>query len=1120
MPHNIIDNRDVKLIDELARRFPSSEKAKFAVGYFFLSGLEPLKDQLYNLQELRLLIGNTTNKETIEQISEGYRRMEPVHDALEADAYPKRAELKQKTDATASNVRQAVELMEQTDQGQELVATLVRLITEGRLKVRVYNRGRLHAKAYIFDYGQSYDAAGRPLPATEPGVAIVGSSNFTLSGISHNTELNVVVHGKDNHEQLTHWFEGLWNEAEDFDAALMQELKQSWALAQPTPYDIYMKTLYTLVRDRLEGAENEAFLWNDDITAQLADFQRVAVRQAVQMIGTYSGCFVSDVVGLGKSYIGAAIVKHFERVERARPLIICPKPLLKMWERYNEVYQLNAQIVSMSLLRADDDGGNLLLDDVRYRDRDFVLIDESHNFRNPDAQRYQILQRYLEGGRRCVLLTATPRARNAWDIYHQIRLFHPGDVTALPIDPPNLRQYFVAVEQGQASLPALLSNILIRRTRSHILRWYGYDAQTHQRIDPDQLALYRTNQRQAYVDVGGRKQMFPRRELQTADYSIEATYNGLYDQLRGMLGRARGVDLLDEHENHTLRYARYGLWNYVVKNKRKQPQYAELQRAGSNLRGLMRAMLFKRFESSVAAFRATLERMLATHRAFLVALDGGVIPAGEDAQTLLHEADTYEETAFVDALRAASQRYPATDFQIGPLRHDITHDIAVLEEMLRLVAPIGPHQDAKLQRLKQEVQRLQVGVDPVEATRRVASTKKILIFTQYADTARYVFEQLNPKNADPLIDVIYSNDRDKARIVARFSPHSNPEVQLRTNETPINTLIATDVLSEGLNLQDCDTVINYDLHWNPVRLIQRFGRIDRIGTTYTTIYGINFLPERALEQNLGLQEILRRRIEEIHETIGEDAAVLEPGEHLNEQALYAIYSGENLETLEVDDDGMLGLNGAEELLRQLKGDDPAEYRRITELRDGIRSGRRSIINGRVVLCAAGRYHQLLLLNDDGTIMSRDVPTVLKTLQCTKDEPAVPIDPKHNHVVSQAKTAFAREAWQRQVEQQHTASLSTAQRYILRELRTLFGPSANVDLQKQIDTLEQAFRRPLTRSLSSELNALRRADVQGMALLQELSQIYTRYALDQQQQRNMQRDEDVVPRIVCSELLSA
>ncbi|MDQ2997741.1 MAG: phospholipase D-like domain-containing protein, partial [Chloroflexota bacterium] len=417
MAHDIIDNRDLKLIDELAARFPSSDKAKFAVGYFFLSGLEPLADKLYNLSELRLLIGNTTNKETIEQISEGYRRLEPVQDTIEALRYPKRSDIKARMDATVANMRESVELMDQTDASQQLVSTLVQLIAEKRLQVRVYNRGRLHAKAYIFDYTQMYDASGRALPRTEPGVAIIGSSNFTLSGISHNTELNVVVHGKDNHERLTQWFEELWAESDDFDAALMAELQQSWAVAPTTPYDIYMKTLYMLVRDRLEEAQQETFLWNDDITARLADFQRVAVRQAIQTITRYNGCFVADVVGLGKSYIGAAIVKHFERVERARPLIICPKPLLSMWERYNEIYQLNAHVLSMSMLRNDEDGINRLLSDVKYKDRDFVLVDESHNFRNPDAQRYQILQQYLEGGRRCVLLTATPRTRDAWDIY-------------------------------------------------------------------------------------------------------------------------------------------------------------------------------------------------------------------------------------------------------------------------------------------------------------------------------------------------------------------------------------------------------------------------------------------------------------------------------------------------------------------------------------------------------------------------------------------------------------------------------------------------------------------------------------------------------------------------------
>jgi len=1105
MPHDIIDNHEVKLIDELARRFPSSEKAKFAVGYFFLSGLEPLRDRLYNLKELRLLIGNTTNRQTIEQISEGYARLEPVQAQIEADAYPKRAELKQRVEATVSHVRTAAELMEQSDDGQALLQSLVELIEEKRLKVRVYNRGRLHAKAYIFDYGQTFDGAGRPLPRTEPGVAIVGSSNFTLSGISHNTELNVVVHGKDNHERLTQWFEDLWNEADDFDVALMTELKQSWAIAQPTPYDIYMKTLYTLVRDRLEEAERDTFLWNDDITAQLADFQRVAVRQAIQTINTYNGCFVSDVVGLGKSYIGAAIVKHFERADHARPLIICPKPLAKMWERYNEVYQLNAHVLSMSLLRTGDDGSNILLDDIRYRDRDFVLVDESHNFRNPDSQRYQVLQRYLEPGRRCVLLTATPRARNAWDIYHQLRLFHVGDTTLLPIDPPNLRQYFAGVEDGRRSLPELLSNILIRRTRSHILRWYGYDAETGERIDPDNVALYRSNQRRAYVEVGGRKQTFPRRELRTAEYSIEATYQGIYDRLRTALGRSREAALGNEDDSHTLRYARYGLGQYVIKSKRNKAPYTELQRAGANLRGLVRVMLFKRFESSVYAFRETLRRMHTAHQGFLTALNQGVISAGEEARDILHEADTYEETALVDALRVASQRYSAGDFNVAALRDDITHDIAVLEEMLRLVSPITPQQDAKLEYLS----TLLTDRSP---------NQKILVFTQYADTARYLYDNLNPNSHDPSIEVIYSNDRDKARLVARFSPNSNPEIQLRTSDVPISILIATDVLSEGLNLQDCDTVINYDLHWNPVRLIQRFGRIDRIGSTYTTIYGFNFLPERELERNLGLHEVLQRRIHEIHETIGEDAAVLEPSESLNEQTMYAIYTGENVEELENDDEGMAGLNEAEELLRQLREDNPIEYERIANLRNGIRSGRAGSSKGRVVFCQAGRYQQLMLLDERGDIITRDVPTVLKVLRCSKDELGQPVDAIHNKIVSDAKAVFTREVWQRRVEQQHTSSLSAAQRFIQRELRLLFGETSDEDLKAQINTLDAAFRRPLTRSLSSELNAIKRADLRGEALLQELSMIYTRFALDQQRPSDNRTEDESQPYIVCSEAL--
>ena len=335
--HDIIDNRKEKLVDHINRILSSTASARFAVGYFFLSGLESIAQRLAGVKELRLLIGNTTNRETLEPLAEGYRRLDLVAEAAEAEAYPKRTDTNLMAGETAGNIRSAIELMDQTDEAQAVVTTLVRMIEEKRLKVKVYTKGRLHAKAYIFDYGKVFDKSGKPIERHEAGLAIIGSSNLTLSGVTHNTELNVLVQGNDNHAELGKWFDELWDESQDFDEALMQEMKQSWAVASVRPYDVYMKTLYTLVRDRLEGEDDKDILWDNEITKRPADFQKVAVRQAVQIVKDYGGAFVADVVGLGKSYIGAAIVKHFERTDHARALILCPAPLVEMWERYNEV---------------------------------------------------------------------------------------------------------------------------------------------------------------------------------------------------------------------------------------------------------------------------------------------------------------------------------------------------------------------------------------------------------------------------------------------------------------------------------------------------------------------------------------------------------------------------------------------------------------------------------------------------------------------------------------------------------------------------------------------------------------------------------------------------------------
>lgn len=1095
--HDIIDNRNQKLVDKINCILESSEAAHFAVGYFFISGFTAISDRLSNIKQLRLLIGNTSNRETIEQIAQGYKRLELISDRIEAESYPKRSQIKEIKVDTAANVRSDIELLDQTDEAQALINNLVKMIEEKRLEVKVYTKGTLHAKAYIFDYGKVFDDKGRELARTENGIAVVGSSNLSLSGIEHNTELNVMVHGNDNHAALTDWFEELWDEAEDFDKTLMEEMKQSWAVSMATPYEIYMKTLYTLVRDRLEDATPKDLIVDNEISNQLADFQKVAVKHAIQNIRDYGGTFVADVVGLGKSFIGAAIIKHFEQSDRVRPLIICPPPLKDMWDRYNEIYHLNTRILSMGMLKQDDDNSfRTLLEDFRYKDRDFLLIDESHHLRNHGTQRYKVLETFLAAGKRCCLLTATPRNNSAWDIYHQLKLFHQDDMTDLPIDPPNLKEYFRGVEKGERNLQDLLSHVLIRRTRNQIIRFYGYDAETHQQVieSGNDYRDYQTGKRKAYVLVGSQHRFFPKRELETIEYSIEDTYQGLYQQLRSRIGKPRKKQLRNLLKNE-LSYARYGLWNFVIKEKQNKEPYLTLQRAGSNLRGLIRVLLFKRFESSVCAFKTTVKKLLIIHQNFLAALNAGIVPAGEEAQKLLSQENPEgEEIDLLKELNKVADKYDIADFNAKKLKKHIQHDVEIFQEILALVEPITPEQDTKLKTLKKFLNKPQL------------KDKKRLIFTQYEDTAKYLYENLNLDGSKDDIDVIYSSSgKSKALLVARFAPKANQNYQFKAGETEINTLIATDVLAEGLNMQDGDLIINYDLHWNPVKLIQRFGRIDRIGSEKEVIYGFNFLPELGIERNLGLQQKLRNRIQEIHDTIGEDAAILDRNEQLNEEAMYAIYGkkSENVQLSLFDEtEELMELTDAEEILKQLKQEHPEQYDRITKLPNGIRSARYSTKSGIYVFCEASdpnrqdirSYQKLYLIDNQGNVVSEDVSRILGLIKCETTTPTAKLPQDYNAIVMRVKKQFAEEVKHRQAERDYSSNLTQGQRYILRELRTLFKFTEDESQKTLINLLDRVFRNHLPQAINRELNALRRNKASGQDLFTHLVQIYNQHDL--------------------------
>jgi hypothetical protein len=604
------------------------------------------------------------------------------------------------------------------------------------------------------------------------------------------------------------------------------------------------------------------------------------------------------------------------------------------------------------------------------------------------------------------------------------------------------------------------------------------------------------------VIVGGRHQFFPSRALTTLTYSIEDTYQGLYQQLRGFLRTTPS----NQPAPNQLTYARYGLWGYVKRDKQGQEPYASLHHSGANLRGLMRILLFKRFESSVYAFQQSIRRLLLVHERFNEGLESGIVAAGEDAQAVLYEPNQDEELDILEALRRVSGRYDVADFDIEPLKKHIRADIRILRRILELVAPITPDRDAKLQKLKRELDR-----DPLR-------TGKRLIFTQYADTARYLFENLNPKAQHDDIEVIFSGDKSKARVVGRFAPKANPEYRFALGESEVLTLIATDVLSEGLNLQDCNKIVNYDLHWNPVRLIQRFGRIDRIGSEHDVVFAFNFLPETGIDRNLDLRQTLDRRIQEIHDTIGEDSAILDPSERLNREAMYAIYEkdGAQLGLFEEEEPEFIDLNEAEEIMRQLRHEDPAQYERIAQLRDGIRSARSSGQKGMYVFCAAGNYRQLFLVGEDGEVVSRDLPRVLGAVKCGPLEPTLETPAGYNAAVMRVQRQFTEEVKHRRSEREHTLSLSVGQRYAVRELGILFRSIEDEDRKAEINLLDRAFRLPVTGAVNRELNLLRRNGVTGEDLFKSLLRTYNQHSMREWLDRQATRPSEDPARIICSE----
>ena len=1017
-----------------------------AVGYFYLSGFTKVADLLASRPgRVRILIGRT-DRPTREEIAAGYDPRE-AHDDYHADQ--NRQEEAKARDATVDNVGRNTAAQPQDDASEAGIKSLAQLIANGLVDVRAYVKDRMHAKAYIGYTGLE----------SAPGTAIIGSTNFSAAGFTGNTELNYpVTHGGDIHE-ITAWFNRLWSESEPVGDRVVEQLKNSWPLATPDPYLIYLKVLHELYGNTL-GEEIAA----PGPPVELTDYQQDAVAAGLAMLERHQGCYIADVVGMGKTYIGAEILRRLHITERdvGDPLIICPASLRQMWEDTCTQFGLNdADVLSRGRLTKDRIDSDRRLQKM-LRNAGPVLIDEAHGFRN-NSQRRRVLLNLLKGSKRhkVVLLSATPQNLAPTDILRQLELFLDANHHGLPGVSGSLSQYFPKdIDKADPTqVASVLQHVLIRRRRQDIHRNY-----------PDS-------------SLNGKPISFPEAKLSNREYSLDHVY-------KKAGGIERIVNLLKQYQA-----ARYKPGKYLKDEAKDKPEYANIVLSGrGNLAGIMTTNLWKRLESSIPAFQSTLQVLIDSNQSFRNQILSGAVSQDEGVQDseealtidLPHdeEPDSDELDQEEEYLTIREQSYPASDFDCPNWVADLEADAKTLSDIAGSLKSIkaDPHgdasDDAKLYEIKSFVKSPGV------------VGEKVLIFTESKVTANYLYHQLRADNPGINVDLLVGGDSRSHQKVVRFSPKSNGHPDMPESEQA-SVLVATDVIAEGQNLQDCNRVVSYDLHWNPVTIIQRHGRVDRITTEHEEIYLHNMMPDPTVENTIGIRRTVGNRVQAFHDLIGLDNVVLENGERVNPESIYSIYDGEMPEQQDAVTDSLAVAQQANALLNRIRREQPELWQRLWLMPDGLRAAMTAVghpnAGATITLVTRGDDKQGYAVNADGEVAELTHAELVRRVECEPDTTALPLPLDTNARVGAAMATLAAKLAPQPVGLEPRQRDDRVGRYINTQLGKLrLDESADVSHLRRLETLRAAFAAELPVSVNERIRALMRDGATGHQLLDALS----------------------------------
>jgi superfamily II DNA/RNA helicase len=992
----IYDNIEQHLSRGLIETLEDSHRSDFCVGYFNLRGWKHLESYIENFKGgedcCRLLVGMQRPEEEILKQAIGIFSEEIVDNQLAS-------EIKK---SIARSFRKQLTFGVPNDADEAALKKLKNQLIEGKVKVKLFLKHPLHAKLYLLFRSDR----------KTPIIGYVGSSNLTLSGLSKSGELNVDVVEQDAANKLSDWFENRWDDrwCIDISEELIEILEESWAGEELIPpYHIYLKVAYHLSQEARSGISN--YIVPKALQDILMPFQENAVSVAARHLDKRGGVLIGDVVGLGKTLTATAVAKLFEETFFTETLIICPKNLKEMWEDYVHQYRLRARVKSISKVRED-----FVEETRRYR---VVIIDESHNLRNRESKRYGYVKEYIEQNEsRVILLTATPYNKSYLDISNQLRLFIPEDQD-LGISPEKFiesvggpiefvanYQYspttILAFEKSEIAedWQELLKMYMVRRTRTFI---------------KDNYAIWDEDKQQYYIEFkSGEKNYFPDRLPKKVEYSFDE------DDPTDQYVRLYSDKVVDTINN--LHLARYGLGNYIDPDKAEESGKEEelilenLSRAGKRLMGFCRTNLFKRLESSGFSFLISLARHVQRNYLFIHAIENELdLPIGrqetadmndfideklpgEDENTIKITTDskTYEkfgEREYKDCLREEHKyRWISADFFDDSLKDQLLEDSEAILGIIKLAKDWDPQQDRQLNALEDLIQKTH-------------AEQKLIVFTQFTDTANYLHVELKKRGVEKL-EIVTGDSENPTKLAQRFSPKSNN----KKVDDELRVLISTDVLSEGQNLQDSNIIVNYDLPWALIRLIQRAGRVDRIGQKADQIYCYSFLPQDGLNKIIRLRDRLQYRIKQNAEVVGADETFFD-GDPVNIEDLYNERSG-----IFDEDEGEVDLTSqAYEIWQKAIENDPSLKKVIPEMPDVVYATK-PVSKDLMEKDGVITYHKnsngfevLTWLDGEKKVVSQGQSRILKALECEPDtEPQEKLD-VHHDLVSHAVEIGEKEA---------------------------------------------------------------------------------------------------------------